>query len=106
VNLKRLEFKLKDLQSPKWPVDELGVAAIDPIKAGRGQLIYAQYCQSCHEVIDRDNYDRIVIGKMSDIDFIGTDPAMAENGVNYQGRRGCARCTTINNSNQRRSGHT
>ena len=94
VNLKRLEFKIKDLQSPEWPIDELDLEKINTVQADRGQLIYAQYCQSCHEVIDRDNYDRIVIGKMSAVDFIGTDPAMAENGVNYQGKSGNFQFTT------------
>jgi len=92
VNLQRLEFKLKSLQSPVWPEEILGT--IDVEQAKRGQLIYAQYCQSCHEVIDRDNFDRVVIGKMSSVDFINTDPAMAENGVNHSGKSGNFKYTT------------
>lgn len=86
VNLQRLETHLKSLQSPVWPEDILG--KIDQEKAKRGQVIYSQYCQSCHEVIDRDNWDRRVIGKMSAIEFIGTDVAMAENSVSYKGKSG------------------
>lgn len=86
VNLKRLESHLKSLQSPVWPEAILG--EIDREKAQRGQLIYARYCQSCHEVIDRDNWDRIVIAKMSSLDAIGTDQAMAVNSVTYKGRSG------------------
>ena len=86
VNLERLEDHLRSLTSPVWPEDILG--KIDPVKAERGQLIYAQYCQSCHEVIDRTNYDRIVIAKMTDINFIGTDVAAAVNSVSYKGKSG------------------
>lgn len=86
VNLKRLESHLRGLQSPQWPEHILG--KIDRDKAERGRHIYAEYCQSCHEVIERDNWDRIVIGKMSSIDSIGTDPAMASNSVNYTGMSG------------------
>ncbi len=86
VNLQRLEAHLKGLTSPQWPEDILG--EIDREKAVRGQRIYAHYCQSCHEVIDRTAWDRIVIGKMSSIDRVGTDPAMASNSVHYKGKSG------------------
>lgn len=86
TNLRRLEGHLKSLQSPLWPEEILG--KIDQEKAARGQLIYAQYCQSCHEVIERDNWDRIVVAKMSSIESVGTDIAMATNGVTYKGKSG------------------
>lgn len=86
TNLRRLESHLKSLQSPVWPENILG--NIDREKAQRGQVIYSQYCQSCHEVIDRDNWDRLVVAKMSDLEFIGTDTAAAMNGVAYSGKSG------------------
>ncbi|WP_062269535.1 di-heme-cytochrome C peroxidase [Endozoicomonas arenosclerae] len=86
VNLQRLEVHLKSLQSPVWPEEVLG--EIDQKKAARGQRIYAQYCQSCHEVIDRSNLDRRVVAQMSGLEHIGTDPAMAENSVQYKGKSG------------------
>jgi len=86
INLKRLESTLKSLKSPLWPQDILG--QIDMEKASRGQLIYAEYCGACHEVIDRNNWDRIVIAKMANVDFIGTDKATAANSVNYSGYSG------------------
>ncbi|MFT5676443.1 MAG: hypothetical protein ACI808_002388 [Paraglaciecola sp.] len=86
VNLQRIESHLKSLQSPVWPEKTLG--PIDHEKAERGQVIYARYCQSCHEVIDRENWDRVVIANMSDVDFIGTDKTTAENGVKYLGKSG------------------
>jgi len=86
VNLQRLESQLKSLQSPEWPEPILGY--IDWVQADRGRLVYEKYCRSCHEVIDRDNWDRIVIAKMSALELIGTDPAAAENSVVYQGKSG------------------
>lgn len=87
VNLERLEAHLRSLKSPQWPEEILG--EIDrEVKAARGRLIYAEYCQSCHEIVERDDWDRIVIGKMSNIDAIGTDPAMATNSVQYSGKSG------------------
>ncbi|MEM9102254.1 MAG: di-heme-cytochrome C peroxidase [Pseudomonadota bacterium] len=86
TNLRRLEFHLNSLRSPVWPQDILG--KIDNDKARRGQLIYAQYCESCHEIIERNNWDRVVTADMSAIDFIGTDIAMATNSVNYTGKSG------------------
>ncbi|MFT7389001.1 MAG: cytochrome c5 [Candidatus Endobugula sp.] len=86
TNLRRLESHLKSLKSPVWPEDVLG--KIDTAKAERGQVIYAKNCQSCHEVIDRNNWNRLVIAKMSDIDSIGTDKATAVNGVASSGKSG------------------
>lgn len=86
TNLKRLEHQLKSLKSPLWPQEMLG--SIDQEQAQRGQLIYANYCQSCHQVIDRNDWDRVVIGHMSSLEDVKTDPAMAENSINYKGKTG------------------
>lgn len=86
TNLRRLETHLKNLKSPEWPIDILGEPDAEKVK--RGELIYAQYCQSCHEIIDRNNWDRIVIANMSSLDSVGTDRKMAENSVNYSGKSG------------------
>ncbi|VUD53348.1 hypothetical protein TDB9533_01816 [Thalassocella blandensis] len=86
VNLQRIENHLKSLKSPLWPEDILG--KIDYTKAKKGELLYAQYCQSCHEIIDRNNWNRVVISKLSSLKRVGTDPTMAENSVNYGGKSG------------------
>lgn len=86
VNLERLENHLQQLKSPVWPREILG--EIDPDKAARGELLYAEYCQSCHEIIDRNNWDRIVIAKMASLENVGTDPTMASNSVAYTGKSG------------------
>lgn len=86
VNLKRLEAHLGKLSSPVWPEDILG--DIDRDKAARGQLIYARYCESCHQVIDRTDWGRLVIARMSSVESINTDPAMAVNSVTYKGKSG------------------
>ncbi len=86
VNLERIENHLRSLKSPVWPEDILG--KIDQERASRGQLLYQEYCQSCHEVIDRSSWDRVVIAKMSGIGAVKTDPQMAENSVAYKGLSG------------------
>lgn len=105
VNLSRLESHLKSLTSPVWPTIDTGTNnpeqqkanaifgalpewQIDAAKVRRGRKIYAEYCESCHEVIDRTDWDRIVVASMANIDVIGTDRAMAENSVNYTGYSG------------------
>jgi cytochrome c1 len=103
VNLSRLESHLSSLTSPVWPTqkadspqqqiakdifDKLPEWQIDSKKVRRGRQLYAEYCESCHEVIDRTDRDRIVVANMSSLDVVGTDPAMAENSVNYKGYAG------------------
>lgn len=86
TNLKRLESHLRSLKSPKWPQQILG--NIDDTKTSRGKRIYGQYCQSCHEIIKRDDWDRIIVGKFISSDIIGTDSTMSDNSVNYTGKSG------------------
>lgn len=86
VNLERIENHLASLQSPQWPEKILG--KIDEDKKQRGRKIYGRYCQSCHELVDRSDADRIVISKFSAIEKIGTDPAMAKHSVEYTGKSG------------------
>jgi hypothetical protein len=103
VNLSRLESHLASLTSPVWPTqkadspqqeiakaifDKLPEWQIDGTKVRRGRALYAEYCESCHEVIDRTDHDRIVVASMLNIDVAGTDRAMAENSVNYTGFSG------------------
>lgn len=96
-NLQRLESKLKYLQSPLWSdakdrLTSQGVDTaawkIDTKKRGRGRIIYEQYCESCHEIIVRDNWDRLMVARMSSLQNVGTDPKMASNSVNYSGQSG------------------
>lgn len=86
TNLKRIEQHLNSLKSPLWPQDILG--KIDQTKAKAGRKIYGRYCQGCHELIDRDNADRMLISKFTSLEKIGTDPAMAINSVNAKGKAG------------------
>ncbi len=86
VNLERLEGHLSSLKSPLWPEEILG--KIDREKARDGQRLYREYCQSCHQVIDRSDYKRLVTANMSGLDVVKTDPVMAENSVNYMGYSG------------------
>lgn len=86
TNLSRIETHLQSLTSPQWPQKILG--SIDSEKVKRGQLIYNEYCVACHQVIKRDDWNRLVTANMSSIEVMGTDPAMARNSVNYSGYAG------------------
>ena len=86
TNLGRIESHLNSLQSPVWPEEILGKINRDSAK--RGELVYNEYCSSCHQVIERDNWDRLVVANMSNIDVVGTDPTMATNSVSYTGYAG------------------
>lgn len=86
TNLERLESHLRSLKSPLWPETLLG--KIDQEKAVRGQRLYAEYCQSCHQVIDRSDYKRLITANMSGLSIMQTDPAMARNSVEYTGYAG------------------
>jgi mono/diheme cytochrome c family protein len=111
-NLYRLESRLRDLKSPEWPFcrndkkeyylpeSQKDVSPSHPKYCPgndkrfndelkyQGELIFIDRCQSCHTVVDRSAWDRIVVAHMSDVDNIGTDPAMAENSVKHNGKSG------------------
>ena len=86
INLENLESHLKSLKSPEWPENIFG--SINEEMKERGRVIYSQYCISCHDIVDRSNWDRIIVAKMTDVDAVGTDTAMAHNSVNYHGKSG------------------
>jgi hypothetical protein len=88
-NLRRLERHLVDLQSPQWPEQILG--SLDKQRIERGAKLYARYCLSCHDLIDRTSPDRRVIAQMTGVDVVKTDPQMAANGMRYQGYSGILR---------------
>ena len=92
VNLTRLEAQLKSLRSPLWEEvvfeDGSGLPEFDQDLVENGQALYAEYCQSCHEIIKRDAWDRKVTGKMISVKKVATDPVMADNSVNYKGQAG------------------
>ncbi|MCZ6647509.1 MAG: di-heme-cytochrome C peroxidase [SAR324 cluster bacterium] len=112
-NLQRLESHLTRLISPRWPfcwdkskekyylpeepkdrrVDDRDCRGddekIDEEMAWRGKKLYGKKCKICHDVIDRDAWDRMVVGKLVGIDSRqSTDRAMANNSVKYKGKSG------------------
>jgi hypothetical protein len=111
-NLQQLESRLGKLKSPQWPfcrngaggyylptepadlpVDQRGCKSgdkkFDDKSKARGRLIYVDKCQRCHDVIDRDAWDRLVVGKLVGIEHPqSTDTAMAKNNVQYAGKSG------------------
>lgn len=88
-NLRRLEERLRKLQSPQWPADLL--PPIERTRADRGAKLYAVYCAACHSLIDRKDERRRVVAQLSSLDRVGTDRGMAENSVRYGGWSGILR---------------
>ena len=86
TNLERIESSLHTLKSPVWPTDLFG--AIDKARAERGQLVYNEYCSSCHQVVDRDDKYRLLVANVTNVNVIGTDPKMVENSVSRTGYAG------------------
>jgi hypothetical protein len=93
-NLRRIEARLWSLQSPLWPENIL--PPIDKTRLANGESLFNKHCVSCHEKIERDAPDRRVIAHMSRATDAGTDPQMAENGVNYSGYSGIVRNQYVN----------
>ena len=94
VNLMRLESHLKSLKSPQWSDVKFADGTTLPVvdksseKWKRGQQLYSQYCMSCHQLIDREDWSRRVIATMMSTEKVGTDPKAAKNGVEYVGNTG------------------
>ncbi|TPW13479.1 MAG: lipoprotein, partial [Halothiobacillaceae bacterium] len=89
-NLIRLEKHLTKLESPLWPQEVL--PPIDAKLADEGEQVFKSYkCALCHsddETFVRDDPNRLVIAQFASVDIIGTDPQMASNALNYQGKSG------------------
>ena len=85
-NLRRLEYHLNSLQSPKWPGDIL--PPIDQSRVHKGELLFSQFCASCHTNIDSTSPKRRVVAQMTSLKNVRTDPKMAVNSVKYDGLSG------------------
>lgn len=84
-NLRKLEMTVSKLESPLWPES---FPPIDLNLADKGRPLYETYCLSCHQDIDRSDPDRHIKVRMSTLDKIQTDPLMARNALQYEGRTG------------------
>lgn len=85
-NLGLLESWVNNLLSPQWPGTVL--PAIDVVKAANGQLLYNQYCASCHTVIDRTNVNQSIAVTMTPVTQVQTDPTAAVNAATRTGLTG------------------
>lgn len=89
-NLVRLERQLGELQSPLWP--EHILPPIDRDLAAKGRKVFHDYqCAACHgdpATFDRSADDRRVYTQFASLGQIQTDPTMALNALQYQGKSG------------------
>jgi hypothetical protein len=94
MNLRRIEARLWNLESPQWPENLLG--GIDTKRLENGRSLYNKHCVSCHARIVRDDPDRRVVAHMSRASDAKTDTQMAHNAVTYQGFSGILRNQYVN----------
>jgi hypothetical protein len=85
-HLGQIQDDLYALRSPRWPDALFG--APDAAAAARGATIYAQQCQSCHVLSDRDDRKRELKATIVPIDEVGTDPRMQRNFLDSMSRSG------------------
>jgi mono/diheme cytochrome c family protein len=90
-NLRQLEDRLWSLQSPRWEDPAAGLPAIDPAKRDRGEKLFVEQCAACHANIDRTSSSRRIVAHMDKVSAVGTDAAMANNSVKYDGFSGILR---------------
>lgn len=90
-NLRRIETHLVSLQSPQWPRDVFGAGSVDAARVARGERLFNKHCVSCHAGIERSSPARRIVAFMSKVEEVGTDPTMADNGVQYLGYSGILR---------------
>lgn len=94
MNLRRIEARLWNLQSPEWPQDILG--HLDKKRLANGRSLFNKHCVSCHARIVRNDPGRRVVAQMSRASDAGTDTQMAHNAVTYQGFSGILRNQYVN----------
>jgi hypothetical protein len=92
-NLRLIESRLMNLQSPQWPSI---FPSIDKERSIRGERLFTTYCEACHTRIQRDDPKRRVVAQMSRLSDIGTDPKMATNAATYSGSSGILRNQYVN----------
>lgn len=81
-NLRRVEERLRLLQSPKWP-DAFPRPEADAV--ARGEKLFDQHCIMCHGELDSTDPNRRVVVKLSSLDAVKTDRTMAMNSVSRMG---------------------
>ncbi len=90
-NLKRIEQRLASLESPMWKDPATGLPTPDKQQVAKGEALFNIYCAGCHANIERASKDRRVVAHMDNVAREGTDPTMANNGVDYKGFSGILR---------------
>jgi hypothetical protein len=74
------------LKAPQWPAEVLG--ALDQARVTRGSQLYAQQCNSCHQLSNRDDPKRELKATLTPLAQIGTDPRMVQNFLNSKSNTG------------------
>lgn len=83
--LQDLQRLVVNLRSPKWEDQKFGLPPIDKTNWERGKILYKERCQTCHQVLDRDQdqVKRVPI-RLDHVDEIETDRGMAVDFVTHR----------------------
>jgi cytochrome c5 len=84
--LGRLQDWMYQLKPPRWPGKYFG--ELDEERATRGAALYAEHCQSCHALSNRDEAKRKLTVTLTPIADVGTDPRAATNFLNARASTG------------------
>ena len=85
AELRKIEKVVSKLHSPLWPEH---FPKIDTKLAQQGRVLYEQHCLACHVDIKRTDPKRMIQVRMTTLDNIQTDPAMARNAILNTGKSG------------------
>lgn len=90
-SLVHMEQRLESLWSPSWEAlaKQKILPAINQGLADQGKQVFIDYqCNACHQDIARTDPDRRITAQFSSLRSVGTDPLMAMNALQYNGKMG------------------
>ncbi len=76
-NLGKIELWIRNLRSPKWPINLLPPPDTELLQAGAD--LYQNKCASCHAVVSRKDESKSYEPVMTKVSDVKTDPYMADN---------------------------
>lgn len=76
-SLGHLEGLVRNIRAPQWQDPASNLPEINTSLISRGRILYADNCQSCHQVISAENWDQNYDAFMTPVAELGTDPMTA-----------------------------
>lgn len=76
-SLGQLEGLVRNIRAPQWRDPALNFPGLDPDKLSKGRILYADNCQSCHQVLIPEQWNQDYDAFMTPVAELGTDPMTA-----------------------------